>query len=818
EYEYDERGNRTLLRNPLGEETRMRYDVRGQLVEEVMADGAAVQSVFDSAGNVVEQRDAAGTVWKAGYDNLRRLVTLNGPDGVERRFEWDSGGRLTKVTDGARGTTLRSYDAAGRLLKVSGVDAPEAEYAYDAAGRLQSVKDGLGHVTRYEYLPGGRLAAMVDAGGGRTRYEYDAAGRMTSEILPDGKARKWTYSARGEMLSKTLDDGRVVRMQYDAARRLVKVLGADGEEETFQYDERGNLLVAANETVTLYYAYDAMNRVVSVTDSRGPFTVSYGYDAGGRRKTLTDTNGRVTSFSYDTAGRLVGLVNGAGRAYGIEYGANRQRSRVIYPGGVAAVHGYDAAGRRIRIAYGTRAVYEAEYDAAGNPKWLSGPEGWHRYEYDALNRIVAAAHPTLPAEGFHYDAAGRRTDLPESPLRKEYDGLGRLKAVVAANGERVEYRYDPSGRMTERVADGSVVRHIYDGERILESIDGQGTVLVCRTYAGDGGELLEEERPDGAYLMLLDLRGNVGAVARIGDGQAPAGRKNSRAADEPAAEPEVVQVDEYMVYGEVSESGASEGAVLGGALAFSGFQQSFRDSVSNLLTLGGQVFQPLTGVFERLNSMSLGGLISSGGVSPGPVGQLVGGLAGSAMGSPSSLGVAGMFGGSNPLAQQMHSGGLSFLSPVSGMLSGPLNQAFGLFLSQVGNPGASGLTQMLTATLGGGLPVVGVVGQTGTGGGNAMGNVDPLGLSGMGAGATEGLMPGISGCAVGEPGFLGQMMQVLGGTLENAQSGLQQSQSSDELLNLQDQMMRAGRTYQMLSNILQSQHEAMMGVIRNLRN
>jgi YD repeat-containing protein len=55
------------------------------------------------------------------------------------------------------------------------------------------------------------------------------------------------------------------------------------------------------------YTYDAAHRLQTVTDSRGPKTLTYTYSPGGLRNAMTDCDGNRTTYLYDPVGRLTGL-------------------------------------------------------------------------------------------------------------------------------------------------------------------------------------------------------------------------------------------------------------------------------------------------------------------------------------------------------------------------------------------------------------------------------------------------------------------------------------------------------------------------------
>ena len=59
------------------------------------------------------------------------------------------------------------------------------------------------------------------------------------------------------------------------------------------------------------YSYDALNRLVSMTNNKGQ-TTTFSYDALGRRTSMTQANGVVTNYTYDAASQLLSLAHQLG--------------------------------------------------------------------------------------------------------------------------------------------------------------------------------------------------------------------------------------------------------------------------------------------------------------------------------------------------------------------------------------------------------------------------------------------------------------------------------------------------------------------------
>lgn len=130
-------------------------------------------------------------------------------------------------------------------------------------------------VTVTEYSAGGLPVRVIDPAGTVTETVYDGAGRKLRDTvkIPDGTdiVTEYAYDANGNVTSTTLKNA----------------LG--GGDQT---------------TVT---AYDARNRVISVTDPEGN-TAYTAYDANGNKIRETDPAGNVTDYEYDAANRLVKTV------------------------------------------------------------------------------------------------------------------------------------------------------------------------------------------------------------------------------------------------------------------------------------------------------------------------------------------------------------------------------------------------------------------------------------------------------------------------------------------------------------------------------
>lgn len=321
-YGYDLNGNRTIqsvtrttaagVVETLTSTTE--YDKDGRPTKTVSPDGAATQTVYTSTGQPGATIDQAERRTAYVYDEMGRLTRTTYPDNTKEESVYDAEGHRTKSTDRAGRITLYSYDALGRLEKTPYADGTFTKTAYDAIGQVTAVTDARGNITKYDYDASGRRTKVTDAKGKATvfaydtagnqlsitdalnhavKYEYDALNRRTKTIYADTSTETVVYDALGRVTSKTDQAGKTTQSAYDNLGRLIKVTDASGITH-YGYDARGRLETKQTPQGTLSYTYDATGNLLSTSSSNtNGASINYAYDALNRLSTVTDN--RLTS-------------------------------------------------------------------------------------------------------------------------------------------------------------------------------------------------------------------------------------------------------------------------------------------------------------------------------------------------------------------------------------------------------------------------------------------------------------------------------------------------------------------------------------------
>src|SRR3984885_14310591 len=237
--------------------------------------------------------------------------------------EYDPAGRPLRKTDALGQQTRFQYDPNGNLISQLGPN-PDHQILnhYDPAYRLIKTekKDAHGHVIteQYRYDLLSRRTATIDECGNETKFEYDELGRLVKQIYPPIKGQSactsQQYDVAGNILSQTDERGFTTTRKYNFRKQPIDVRYPDGTFETFEYALNGFLAKSRSRTgLVTHFERDYQGRPTkeSLFSASGELLATmqkeYALDKLIRE---TDAEGRVTTFEYDGAGRLIAVRKG----------------------------------------------------------------------------------------------------------------------------------------------------------------------------------------------------------------------------------------------------------------------------------------------------------------------------------------------------------------------------------------------------------------------------------------------------------------------------------------------------------------------------
>jgi len=564
-YEYDTLGNLTKVIDPLLHETTYTYDLLSRPI-----------SVCDHLNQC----------WAFEYDAVGNLTKRTDPNLVETIYAYDNLNRLQSVQDGEVGITSYTYDPLGRLDTVDDANNNEAtDNNYDANGRLIAAVDGIDEGDSYSYTPAGRINSHTDADTDATTYNYDTVtGRLTSIAYPGGKTETYSYDNTGNILS--VGDGtHSVSFTYDALNR-VQTETQLGKTLTYSYDSDGNRTGLSITGIGSYiYGYDALNRLVSITNPQSEITL-FTYDTADRMTRVDMHDGLYTEYAYDNANRLISIthkdaLDATLASYSYTYDAMNNRLSESYPGGSVS-YTYDDLYRLETATHtGTRTdTYSYAYDAAGNrtSKTVNGNTANYN-NYDAANKLLqeTEAFGSNVVTDYSYDLEGNiasktRQEATPEQTQYTYDGKNQLVQITLPDTTTISYEYDPLGRRVAENNNGTIKEFVWDGHNpIADDLGGDGSADIIYTPALSLDVIVSKYQSTNTEYYLRD---GLNSVRKLVD---------TTGAD--------VASYAYTPYGSVTQSGTSDNRF--------GYTGRSLNSESGVMYYRSRYYVPLSGRFIK---------------------------------------------------------------------------------------------------------------------------------------------------------------------------------------------------------------------------
>lgn len=132
----------------------------------------------------------------------------------------------------------------------------------------------------------------------------------------NGEQRRFDNTS-GWLIAIIDRNGNTTQLTYDALNRLVTVTDPSSRHLSFTYGSSSSYLVtgvSSDVGLALSYSYDTQNRLSQVTNP-DLTTLTFAYDSQSRITSVTDSNGKILeSHTYDGNGR--GLTSS--RALGVD--------------------------------------------------------------------------------------------------------------------------------------------------------------------------------------------------------------------------------------------------------------------------------------------------------------------------------------------------------------------------------------------------------------------------------------------------------------------------------------------------------------------
>jgi len=398
-----------------GRVDRFRYNAAGRLEFTGNALNQFVRVAIDTPSNTVRRSSERHVPTLSGStpvavaggefsstmirDTLGRSYAALGNAGQRVDYRYDNNSNLRTRTDAANRTTTYEYDALNRVKTMTAADNGVTRFDYDAEGNLKYVRDPRGLQTNYTYNGFGQLLTLQSPDTGTTNYTYDPAGRMASESRADGRYITYGWDSLDRPTSRT----------------------AGGVTESFTYDEgtygKGRLTRFNDATGQTSYGYNAAGELVGQSNLilGETFNTAWSYDTAGRQVGMTYPSGLVLTYNYDGYGRVSGVTSNLAWstiADSMLYQpATGERYAWRFGSGVARLM-YTDLDKRLSQLYTDGLQnhgfgFNTTDTIASLTNYTNGAMNTS-YAYDAVDRLTTASRSGDP-QSFSSDAVGNRT-------------------------------------------------------------------------------------------------------------------------------------------------------------------------------------------------------------------------------------------------------------------------------------------------------------------------------------------------------------------------------------------------------------------------
>lgn len=384
------------------------------------------------------------------------VVTMTRGNGSEAVYKDNGSGQFLPLSPGLLNTL--EQDSANGLWKETTPDGRVSAYPLDTAGQISPIayaEDAVGNRHTFSY-DGGLLQSLQDAVGRRVTFSYvDFFGKSVLDHIEDWAGRRTTFAYANPTQGKPV---------------LASVMDAEGYETQHGYEvaasnlpntpfPRLNRITDPNGHVTTY-AYDSNGRIAQRTVA-GQGTDVYQYAT--QKMTKVDATGIAVTQTHDTKWGLTGVSDASDAHQTFELNAKGQEvARKEGAGGTVAMRThYDARGIPTENIDALGRITTFVRDEYNNPTEILYPDGsvvtniWgyagHPFdETGAKRRLLAQADALGYRTSYSYNERGQlkwEQNALGVTTYFEYDEWGNHVSTLAPLGRNTTMSYDAAGNV-----------------------------------------------------------------------------------------------------------------------------------------------------------------------------------------------------------------------------------------------------------------------------------------------------------------------------------------------------------------------------------
>jgi RHS repeat-associated protein len=543
-----------------GSSSATTYDANGNVASRTDFNGNSACYAYDLTRNLETTRVEGLAPGKACPSNLASYRPASGT--VERKIstQWDATWHLPDVVAEPNKLTTYRYDAHGNLLSRNEAQTSDRT----GANGISATGTGVQRTWRYSYIsPTNSSPPSFNPPpttfpcpntGSCSSASYNASpspspspgqglpGQVMTVTGPLGDVTTYSYYTTtasdhmpGDLQSITNALGHVTTIDhYDGDGRVLQSTDPNGLVTLLTYDPRGRLLTKTRGTETTSYTYDLAGNLTGVLFPSGE-TYTYAYDDAHRLTDISDPDGNRVHYTLDGMGnrkqeQILDASNNVLYAHSRQFNALNQLYQDIGAVNQAATYSYDSNGNLQILQDPMGNTTQSQYDALNRLIASTAPDtGVTQLRYNGLGQLLSATDPNGLTTSYTLDAWGDplQTSSPDTGNTvRTYDSVGNLLTAIDARNTLTRYFYDRLNRATSKGFGQLNARYnyVYDnpcGLGRLCNVQVNGVPQLTFTYDTLGHLASEVDASSGTSLTSQYTYDPQGHLSQITD---PTGR------------------------------------------------------------------------------------------------------------------------------------------------------------------------------------------------------------------------------------------------------------------------------------------------------
>jgi len=503
QFDYDSLGYLSQITDRDGKVTQVERDTYGLPTAIVSHFGHRTELGMDADGYLSSVANPNSEQYLLGYSSDGLLSGFTDPRNNTSTFTYDQEGRLkTDVNAVGGGWTLtRTDNPSGHTVAMTTAEGRSISYQVNnlATGDIQWIntnKDGTTRTSLFKEngettvnTPEGTVITIKE--GPDPRFGMERPEKTTITTTPAGllhsvsENRSAALSDPDDKFSHTqlthsvTINERTSTAVFDTASSKWSMTSAAGRLTDVVVDANDRpLTVTTSGIAPISYTYNDDGNLTSATQEGRTSTYDY-YSSGSQAGYLgsaTDALSRLSSYSYDLAGRLNQKVLPGNRDITFNYDANGNVTGILPPG--RPEHAYDYTNIDQGSLYTPPAV-------AG----ISNPATQYTYNLDKQLELIT--HPNGQTQDNVYDSvSGKITSkvIPRGSYNYSYNNAtGQLNQITAPDAGTLIYTYDghlPLSTTWAGTVDGSVSQS-YNNDFVVSQRQVNGANSINFSYDND---------------------------------------------------------------------------------------------------------------------------------------------------------------------------------------------------------------------------------------------------------------------------------------------------------------------------------------------